>query len=89
VIYRCTARFIKSYDQLAPEARDTVARMLRQGFNVNPRMPTADTHLVRGAQEEVHTLKLADHLHMTFAYVSDPRHAEDFVCVLRNVGRIA
>ena len=51
-------------------------------------MPSPDAHVVRGAESEVHAMRVSDNLHLTYAYVTDPRHADNFVCVLRNIGSV-
>ena len=90
MIYRCTTQFVKSFDQLPLDLRTHAAKLIQQCFTSNPRMPASDTHVVRGAgaRADIYTMCLYDKIHMTFAYVSDQRHANDFVCVFRNIGLV-
>jgi hypothetical protein len=78
--------FGRSLDQLPAAARTNTLRLLQQRFTDSPRMPAPDVHIVRGAESEVHTMQMGDNIHVTFAYMTDPRHPHNFVCVLRNIG---
>ena len=75
-------------DQLPAHTRANTLHVLRQRFTESPRMPSPDAHVVRGAESEVHAMRVSDNIHITYAYVTDPRHADNFVCVLRNIGMV-
>lgn len=86
MIYRCTARFVRSFDQLPQEARAAAVAAIRTRFTASPRLPSADAHVIRGALHDVNTMRIGDDIRVTYAYESDPAHANDFVCVLRDIG---
>jgi len=90
MIYRCTARFIRSFDKLEPGVRQQVTRSLR-AFQASPRMPTRDAHFIRGAasDHDVWTLDVGERAHVTYSYHEDPRYDNDWVCLFRHVGHSA
>ncbi len=84
MIYRCTARFVRTFDALEPPQQTKVADALRH-FQATPRMPTRDTHIIRGSEPEAWTLRVDEHTHLSFTFHEDPRYDIHYVCVFRQV----
>jgi hypothetical protein len=91
VIYRCTARFLQSFDALDAAAQAQALLALR-GFAETPRQPSPYAHVVSDLdpdtfEDDVWDIPLGDGCHLTYSFTSgdDPEH---FVCVLRSVGRV-
>jgi hypothetical protein len=90
MIYRCTARFIQSFDALdtAGQARTLLA--LRR-FIESPRQPSPYAHIVSDLdpdtfEDDVWDMPVGDGYHLTYSFLAgdDPDH---FVCVLRHIGK--
>ncbi len=90
MIYRCTARFMQSFDALDPRAQAQALKTMLE-FRDTPRSPTRDTRVVSDSDPaktafDVWDVPFGNGYHLTFAVVEgdDPDH---FVCVLRHIGR--
>jgi hypothetical protein len=90
VIYRCTARFLQSFDVLDSRIQ-ALALKAMAGFKETPRAPTPHAHLVCTPDPSMNNVDVWDvpfgnGYHLTYSVVAGD-HPDHFVCVLRNVGR--
>jgi hypothetical protein len=90
MIYRCTARFMQSFDALDPRTQVLALKALAD-FRDTPRSPTRDVRIVSDSDPtrtafDVWDVPFGSGYHLTYAVVEgeDPDH---FVCLLRNIGR--
>jgi hypothetical protein len=90
MIYRCTARFMQSFDALEPRMQALALKALAD-FRDTPRSPTRDVRVVSHPDPsktpfDVWDVPFGGDYHLTYAIIEgeDPDH---FVCVFRHVGK--
>jgi hypothetical protein len=87
MIFRCTARFIQSFDAL-DRASQIIALKAIEGFKHTPRIPSAAARVVKEDEGfDIWTIPCSNGLHITFSFLDDNVQPDHYVCVLRNVGR--
>jgi hypothetical protein len=87
MIFRCTARFMQSFDSL-DRSSQTLAIKAIEGFKDTPRIPSALAHVVKEDEGfDVWTLPCGSGLHITFSFIDENEQPDHYICVLRNVGR--
>ena len=91
MIYRCTARFVRSFDGLDAAAQSVALKALA-GFKKMPHMPSHTARVVRDddpntSNDDVWCIAVGEHLRLTYSFLYDA-HPDFHVCVLRHIGYI-
>ena len=87
MIFRCTARFMQSFDALDRQAQSLAVKAI-EGFKETPRIPSAQARVVKEDEGfDVWTMPCGNGLHITFSFLDESVQPDHYICVLRNVGR--
>jgi hypothetical protein len=89
MIFRCTARFVRSFDSLDAAAQALTLKALA-GFRRVPGMPSHTAKLVNHVDpstrnDDVWCIEVSELLRLTYSFLYD-EHPDHHICVLRHIG---
>jgi hypothetical protein len=87
--FRCTAQFIRSYDELEVSLQHNVTEALK-GFAITPFMPSHQSRILQDQDptridDDVWCLPCGKNCFLTYSFITETDD-DHVICVLRNVG---